>query len=52
MENFTAPALIAPALLPTAFAQAMTESRPLRDPGDPPRATVILLEIDVQGLGA
>lgn len=52
MEDFTAPDLVAPSTLPAAFAAAALAGRPTREAGDAPRAVVVLMEIDVQGLAA
>jgi hypothetical protein len=49
MEGFDAPALDAPARLPTGFVSAAEAARPLREPGAQPGAVVLLLEFDVQG---
>jgi hypothetical protein len=50
VENFAAPGLYAPAELPADFAEAELTSRPTYTPGSQPRAAVLLLEMDVQGL--
>lgn len=52
MESFDAPAAEAPALLPAALVEASLAARPTRTPGDQPRAAVLLVEIDMQGLAA
>lgn len=48
MENFAAPGITAPALLPDAVVSAALAARPVRLAGEQPVAAVILLEIDVQ----
>lgn len=52
MEWFAAPALTPPALLPAADASARATTRPARVVGTQPRAVVVLVTVDVQGLAA
>lgn len=46
MENFGAPMLSAPMLLPDEFAEAEVASRPVRIAGGQPVAGVLLVEFE------
>jgi len=52
MENFGPANAYPPTSLPPGYVDAQLSARPLRDPGGEPRAAVLLVEIDVQGLAA
>lgn len=52
MEWFAAPALTPPALLPAELSQARATTRPIRTAGSQPRAAVVLVTVDVQGLAS
>jgi hypothetical protein len=52
VEAFDAPAMTPPATMPDAFSEAETAARPVLIRGREPRAGVLLLEIDVQGVEA
>lgn len=52
MENFTAPALWSPALLPPELDLSSLAAAPIRVPGGEPPAILLLIEIEMQGLEA
>jgi len=51
-DLYDSPAMVAPADLPAALASAVTVGRPPLSLGNSPSAVVILVEIDVAGMGA
>ena len=48
----SAPATIAPAVLPPGLALASAAARSARTPGDQPQAAILLIDIDMKGLDA
>ena len=48
----SAPATIAPAVLPASLALASAAARSARTPGDQPQAAILLIDIDMKGLDA